>query len=133
MYRNWYDDEFWRLADEGEFRLQRCSVCSTVVFPAGPVCPECLSSDLAWSLMSGRGRVYSWVRFHRQYYAELPPPYVCASVELSEGPLFITALQGFREVTLKTIGAPVQIRMVRFDNMTLPIAFPMDDRSSAEE
>lgn len=126
MYRNWYDEGFRDACAAGEFRLQTCVACRTVVFPAGPACPSCLSEHLVWERMSGRGTLHSWVRFHRRYFPELEPPYECGSIALDEGPLFITALEGFRELTTSTIGSRVEIRMVSFDNMTLPIAFPED-------
>jgi uncharacterized OB-fold protein len=126
MYRNWYDDGFRAACEEGEFRLLRCEACGTVVFPAGPVCYSCLSDDLRWAPMSGGGVLYSWVRFHRRYFPELEPPYECGSIQLDEGPLFITALEGFDSLTTESIGARVELRMVRFENVTLPIAYPAD-------
>lgn len=124
MYRNWYDDGFRQACEAGELRLLRCARCATVVFPAGPVCPSCLSDELGWEPMSGKGVLYSWVRFHRRYFDELEPPYECGSIELDEGPLFVTALEGFGELTTASIGMRVQLRMVEFDNVTLPIAYP---------
>jgi uncharacterized OB-fold protein len=124
MYRNWYDNGFLAACADGEFRLLRCAVCSTVVFPAGPVCSSCFSDDLQWERMSGGGVLYSWVRFHRKYFGELDPPYECASIELDEGPLFITAMRGFEQPDSVWIGMRVQVRVVEFDNVNLPIAFP---------
>jgi uncharacterized OB-fold protein len=124
MYLNWYDDGFRAACAAGEFRLLQCRPCKTVVFPAGPVCPSCLSDDLSWETMSGKGTLHSWVRFHRQYFAEIPPPYECGSVALAEGPLFITALHGFDELTTAAVGMNVELRMVEFATGALPIAFP---------
>ena len=126
IYQNWYDREFWSFCDKGEFRLQRCASCSAVVFPAGPACWRCLSEDLRWAPMSGAGVLYSWVRFHRQYFPELAPPYACGSVALDEGPLFITGLEGFGDLNSASIGARVQLRLVKYENITLPIAYPED-------
>jgi uncharacterized OB-fold protein len=39
----------------------------------------------------------AWTTFHRQYFPELPPPYVVASVATDEGPLVIGNLVGTSE------------------------------------
>jgi hypothetical protein len=44
--------------------------------------------------MSGRGRVIAWTVFHRQYFPELPVPYLVASIALDEGPLMIGNVPG---------------------------------------
>ena len=45
----------------------RCSSCERFYFPPSDYCPRCLSADVAWTPVSGRGTVYSWVTMHRAY------------------------------------------------------------------
>ena len=85
-----YAARFWDFAGRKEFRLQRCAACAKFRWPPAPVCDRCLSESFAWTSATGRGTLLSWVVFHRQYFAEYPPPHLVAMVELDEGPLFIT-------------------------------------------
>ncbi len=102
------DQPFWEYARRRELRLQRCAECRTWRFPPAPVCDQCLSLDAEWAELSGRGTVYSWVVFHRQYFPALPPPYNVASIELAEGPLFIANLVNIDDEAI-AIGRPVRV------------------------
>ncbi|GAA0603683.1 OB-fold domain-containing protein [Sporichthya brevicatena] len=77
---------FWDACAEGELRLQYCTACEGHYFPPRFFCPTCLSRDVEWRAVSGRGRLYSYVI--NQSFA--PPgwetPYAIALVELEEGP-----------------------------------------------
>ena len=84
-----YDTPFWEAIQKRELRLQRCRDCGHVWYPPGPVCPQCLSETWSFDTMSGRASVVAWTVFHRQYFPEIPVPYLVASVELDEGPLMI--------------------------------------------
>lgn len=92
--RNVYEAPFWDFVTERTLRLQRCLACGRLRYPPAGVCPDCLSEESEWQPVSGRGRLLSWVVFHRQYFPELPIPYTVAAVELEEGPILITNLVG---------------------------------------
>lgn len=92
--RTVFDQQYWEFARKGELRLQRCEPCGTHRYPPAPVCPHCLSDKFEWHTLSGRGRVVSWTRFHRQYFPSIPVPYVVVSVETEEGPMLIGNLVG---------------------------------------
>jgi len=83
---------FWDGLRAGELRLQRCGDCERYVFYPRSVCPHCLSDRLEWTVLSGRGRVYSYTVVRRAmnpaFAAEVP--YVFAIVELVEGPRMTT-------------------------------------------
>lgn len=102
------DRPFWEYARQRELRLQRCRDCGAWRFPPAPLCDQCLSPDVDWVAVSGRGTVYSWVVFHRQYFPALPPPYNVASIELVEGPLFIANLVNVAPADI-AIGLPVRL------------------------
>ena len=84
---------FWDGTAAGELRLQRCLSCDTFYFPPRPFCPTCLSDDVAWERVSGRGTLHSFsvIRRGQGAYAEATP-YVLAYVELEEGPRVMTNL-----------------------------------------
>ena len=96
-YDGFYDRPFWEHAARHELRLPRCTGCGRYVWPAAPVCDKCLSPDFEWTAVSGKGKLLSWVVFHRQYFPGIPTPYNCILVELDEGPLFISNLVGVED------------------------------------
>jgi uncharacterized OB-fold protein len=87
---------FWDACASGELRLQRCNACGAWWFPPAERCPECLGTRWTWAKASGRGRVYSFVVYHRAYHPAFASelPYVVALVELEEGPRLISNLIG---------------------------------------
>lgn len=97
-----YDEPYWSFAEKGELCLQKCSACGTMRYPPAPTCATCLSPDHEWRTQSGRARLVSWVRFHRQYLPEFPVPYVVVSVETEEGSLLIGQIRDAEGVQLTT-------------------------------
>lgn len=83
---------FWEGLKSREVRLQRCRACDRFVFYPRSLCPFCLSEDLEWASVSGRGKVYSYTVVRRAmnpaFQADVP--YVFAIVELEEGPRLAT-------------------------------------------
>jgi uncharacterized OB-fold protein len=79
---------FWDYARAGELRVQACAACSRLRFPPRPCCPHCHSFATDWRLMSGRGRIWSYVVPHPpllpDYAAQAP--YNVILVELAEDP-----------------------------------------------
>lgn len=106
--RNVYEEPFWRLVEQHRLSLQRCSGCGTFRYPPAGVCFRCLSSDYEWTSLRGTGSLVSWVVFHRQYFPELPPPYVVAAVRVDEGPVMIANLLNAERDRLR-IGLPVRV------------------------
>jgi uncharacterized protein len=102
-----YDEPYWGFVQKGELRLQKCSACGAVRYPPSPTCAKCLSPDHEWHVLSGRARLVSWARFHRQYLPEFPVPYVIVSVETEEGSLLIGQLRD-AEGTQLTVGMKME-------------------------
>ena len=89
-----YDKPFWEYTKRHELRLQKCTSCGKYRWPPTAVCDRCLCPESSWEMLSGKGKVLSWVIFHRQYFPGIPVPYNCITAELDEGPLFISNLVG---------------------------------------
>jgi len=87
---------YWKAAKEHKLELPRCNACSQFWFPPSQSCPHCLAADFAFVQVSGRGKVFSFVTFHRVYHPafEREVPYVVALVELEEGPRLLTNIVG---------------------------------------
>lgn len=79
---------FWEYAGRGELRVQACADCGELRFPPRPCCPHCQSFASEWRLMSGQGRIWSYVVPHPPLlpaYAACAP-YNVIVVELAEAP-----------------------------------------------
>ncbi|WP_405960973.1 OB-fold domain-containing protein [Streptomyces sp. NBC_00024] len=79
---------FWEYAARGELRIQACADCGELRFPPRPCCPHCRSFAAEWRRVTGRGRIWSYVRPHPPLlpdYAE-QAPYHVVLVELTDAP-----------------------------------------------
>jgi hypothetical protein len=84
---------YWDGAKRGELRLQFCRSCEQFYFYPRPVCGHCLSRDVEWRAVSGRGRLHTFtVNYRQSRNAPFPAPFVIAIVELDEGPRVMTNL-----------------------------------------
>lgn len=117
------DRPYWEYLRKHEFRLQQCSACKTFRYPAAPICAECYATTFEWSLCSGRGRVFSWVVFHKSYFPALDAkiPYNVAMVELDEGLMFISNIVEIANEDIAK-GLPVQVVFddTVYDDLTIP-------------
>lgn len=107
---------FWEATRRHELRLPRCLECGYVRYPLGPLCPQCLSERCEWQRLTGRGKISSWVVFHKAYFPAFADdiPYAVVQVELEEGPRLTSNLVGVPNDAIK-IGMPVE---VVFDDVT---------------
>lgn len=122
---------FWEYAAQGELRVQACTACGRLRFPPRPCCPHCQSFDSEWLPMSGRGRIWSYVRPHPPllpaYAAQAP--YNVILVELADAPHIRLAgnLVASPDAPLNSvdparlrIGARVQVVFTETGGMTVP-------------
>lgn len=77
---------YWEGLAAGELRVQRCSGCGTLRWPARAICNRCRSFDADWVAMSGRGTIKSWIRTHQRFHPAFADelPYVTLLVALAE-------------------------------------------------
>jgi uncharacterized OB-fold protein len=73
--------------------LPRCADCGRLIWYPRARCPHCMSTELAWEPLSGRGTVYSYT-VNRRGHGEFAgaAPFVIAYVELAEGPRVLAHL-----------------------------------------
>ena len=115
-----YEEEFWEYIDRHELRLQQCTDCEEWWFPPGAVCPDCLSAEYEWRPVTGNGEIISYVVFRKQYFDAYEPPYNVVSIELREGPLFVSNVVNVSPDDL-SIGQEVSLMFDDVsDNLTLP-------------
>lgn len=113
---------FWNGCKEGVLRLQRCDGCGALRYPISPVCPSCLSTDVGWEQVSGRGEVYTFGVFRHLYNDAWADriPYAVAIVRLEEGPFMIGDVVDV-DVDAVHVGMPVR---VRFEEATPDVTLP---------
>jgi uncharacterized OB-fold protein len=94
---------YWEAARQHRLSLPRCDACEQYWFPPSRSCPHCLSANFTFHDVSGRGKVYSFVTFHRPYHPAFTEevPYVVALVELEEGPRLLTNILGIAAEDVK--------------------------------
>lgn len=88
------DRPMWDSIEAGRMALQCCAGCGAFRYPPAPICAACLSLEAAWTPVSGKGEVVSWVVFHRKYFDDFPPPFNATAIRLDEGPIVVTNMVG---------------------------------------
>ena len=113
---------FWDSLKARAIQLQRCQSCQKFVYYPRALCPGCLSSNLAWTPVSGRGVLHAFTIPNRHPNRAFQPPYVVALVELEEGVRMMSNLIGVDPTPEAVkIGMPVEIV---YDDATEEITLP---------
>ena len=130
--------EFWTGGAHGELRLWRCQDCGEFVHPPQPVCPRCLSKDLAVEAVSGRATLASFSINHQPWMPGPELPYVVAIIEIVEQPsLRLTTNLVNCDLDAITIGMPVRVVFEHHPDpdgdIYLPLFEPNPDSDVARE
>ncbi len=115
-------EPFWRAARERRLSLPQCGDCGKVRFPPSGHCPACGAAAHEWVDLSGAGRVFSFVTYHRLYNKgwEGELPYVVAVIELAEGPRILSTLTG---IAPGDVVCDMAVKVV-FDDVTGDVTLP---------
>jgi uncharacterized OB-fold protein len=115
---------YWDSLKAHAMQLQKCGECGKFVFYPRAVCPHCGSRNLAWTPVSGRGKVYGFTISHQKNMPAFgaDAPYAIALIELEEGVRMMTNLVGVEP-------DPAQIKVgmdvvVQYDDVTDAITLP---------
>ena len=83
-----YEQGFWEGTRNGELRIQQCSDCGFFRHLPTPMCPECSSLDYVWTMVTGRGFIYSYVIVRHPVHPAIAEkgqvPYNICMIELEE-------------------------------------------------
>lgn len=85
---------FWEGCKKLQLNFQRCSSCKLVRWPPSYLCPSCHSTKYDLFTSSGRGKIYSFVVYHKCYHSLFAEkiPYISAVIELEENIRFLSRL-----------------------------------------
>jgi uncharacterized OB-fold protein len=87
---------YWEGIRQHRLLIPSCKDCGHQWFPPSLLCPNCNSAHTGWTEGSGRGKIFSYVVFHRVYHRGFATevPYVVALIELDEGPRLLSNIVG---------------------------------------
>jgi uncharacterized OB-fold protein len=83
---------FWEAIKRHELMIPRCKTCGHVFFYPRSECPRCLSNNVEWMHVSGRGRLHTYTVVYQPANAAFrdDTPYIYAVVQLDEGPRMVS-------------------------------------------
>lgn len=112
---------FWESGRDGVLRIMGCNSCDHLIQPPTPVCPKCLSRDVAPREMSGRGTVWSFTVNVHPWLPGMKLPYVLASVELEEqeGLRLTTHITGIEPQDVR-VGMEVEVHFTEDEGCWIP-------------
>jgi uncharacterized OB-fold protein len=115
---------FWAAAARGELSIPRCDACGLLVWYPDRACRGCGGTRHAWTVLSGRGRLYSFTVVRRAFIPAFADdvPYVTGLVALAEDP-------AVRLVTRIVDCDPADLRIDQAVRAVFrPLAFPGIER-----
>ena len=77
---------FWTGGEDGQLRLLQCQACDGFIHPPRPVCPQCLSEDLAPTILPGTAVVDSYTINRQKWDPSMEVPFVIARVAVDGAP-----------------------------------------------
>ena len=120
------DNEFfWTSGREGVLRFLQCVSCSYFIHPPTPICPKCYSREVAPSVVSGRGTLFSFTVNHKSWDGS-PDPYTIGLVQLDEQDdlRLTTNIVGCAPDDVR-IGVPVEVVFEDRDPIFIPLFRPV--------
>jgi uncharacterized OB-fold protein len=118
---------YWEACKGERLTTPLCGECGHRWLPPSRLCPSCLSGIVSLSPVSGKARLFSWIVVHRSqhpaFYGE--PPFNVAIVQLEEGPLMHTRVDGVESDGFE-IGMELEVAYQEVDDeISLPIFKPV--------
>ena len=117
-------EPFWEAARHRRLVIQRCTKCNYYNHPPRILCDACLSQELHFEAVSGRGRIHTFTVMHQRDVPgfESEAPFVNIIVELEEqSMLLMVSNLPISERDRVRIGGPV---MVEFEDRGNEVILP---------
>lgn len=125
------DDEtspFWGYCKQRVLCMQKCVDCGYIRWPPTMFCPKCHSKETEWTVLTGKGKVYTYTVFNYVYHPAFAQdvPYTIASIELDEGPRIMSRIADCKPEDVE-IDMPVKVKWERVsDEFNLPTFRPVE-------
>lgn len=118
---------FWESVAERRMRIPCCTSCGLHRFPPYGHCPTCLSDATEWVEVSGRGKVYVSLTFHRPFHPAWAGdvPYNLSIIELEEG---VRMWSNVIDLPPEAVKIGMEVELVyreREDGFVLPVFRPL--------
>ena len=125
--------EHYRGLVGGKLLINKCNACGYWIYPHRPLCPRCLSWDVAATEVSGKGRVFMFTLIHqeRDPNDRKNEPTAVLAVELAEqkGLRYLANIANFPADKV-TLDMPVRLTWIERDGRKMP-AFEPDNSGKA--
>jgi hypothetical protein len=104
-------ERFYAELREHRITTTRCRGCGSLRFPPRAWCPDCLSEDLEWMTLSGRGRLAAFTTQETAFRFRAPE--VIGLVDLDEGVRILSAIVGSYDEL--SIGDAVEVEFLEVE------------------
>lgn len=94
---------------ENKLKGTKCKKCGTLFFPPRAECVKCMSEEMDWVDMSGKGKLVTYTVIHAAPTGfENSVPYTIGVVDLAEGGRLLAWMDGIKEDEIK-IGMDLKV------------------------
>ena len=117
---------FWEATKQQKLVIQYCKDCGKYTWYPRPVCMKCMSRNLEWREVSGKGKVYSYtITYTAPKGFEDMVPYVVASIDLEEGVRLLSNIVDCKPEEVE-VGMEVEVTFEDLnEEMKLPVFRPV--------
>lgn len=113
---------FWTSGADGVLRFLKCGSCDGFIHPPRPICPHCLSEDVAPAAVPGTATIETYTINHQRWHAGLEVPYVIARVAIDGAPnVFLTTNIVGCDPKEVDIGDRVKVTFLQQGEVWLPL------------
>lgn len=113
---------FWTSGADGRLRFLQCGACATFVHPPQPVCPACLSEDVAPAAVAGTGMVNSFTVNHQKWHPGMDVPFVIARIAIDGAPgVILTSNVIGCDPAAVDVGDAVSVVFERHEEIYVPL------------
>lgn len=121
---NEWTKPFWDNAKQQKLTMQRCQSCGKFQHPPYPTCTNCVSVDLKFEPVEGKGKIYAYtLMYHtgdKRFVAAVPYASIIVELDAAPGALMAGNLLDVPYTEAK-VGRRVEVTWQKLnDDFTLP-------------
>lgn len=121
---NEWTEPFWEAAKQGVLAIQRCQSCGHFQHPPYATCVNCISIDLKFEPVSGKGTIYAYtIMYHggdKRFASAIPYASIIVELDEAKGALLAGNLLDAAYCEAK-VGRRVEVVFEKLnDDITLP-------------